>query len=65
MQHLFPERKLFLAAILICLGMLCLSQVMLFSAQVFVSEKDLALFVLALALLWIGVAQVIKAVRRF
>ena len=65
MQHLFPERKLLWAAVLICLGMLCLSQVMLFSTPVFVSEKDLALFVLSVALLWIGVAQVIKAVRRF
>ncbi|HYH15413.1 MAG TPA: hypothetical protein VD794_09335 [Flavisolibacter sp.] len=63
MRNLISERKLLWAAVFICLGMLFLSQVMLFSSPVFVSEKDLGLLVLALVLLGIGVVQVVKAVR--
>lgn len=64
MRHLVSERKLLIAALFICLGMLVLSQVMLFASPVLVSEKDLALLLVAVVLLIIGVKQVIKTVKR-
>jgi len=65
MRHLVSERKLLLAAVLISIGLLLFSQLTLFSDPVLVSEKGIAFLVLSLALLGIGVAQVVKAVRQF
>lgn len=61
---MISERKLLLAAALICIGLLLFSQVTLFSDPVPISEKGLAFLLLAIVLLTIGVVQVIKTVRR-
>jgi len=58
------ERKLLLAAVLISIGLLLFSQVTLISDPLLVSEKGLALLVLALILLTVGVVQVVKTVTR-
>ena len=64
MRHMVSERKLLLAAVLISIGLLLFSQVTLISDPLLVSEKGLALLVLALILLTVGVVQVVKTVTR-
>ena len=64
MQHLVSERKLLLAAVLISIGLLLFSQITLISDPALLSQKGLAFLVLSLALLTIGVVQVVKTVRR-
>lgn len=64
MRQLASELKLLLAALLISIGLLLFCQVTLFSDPVQVSGKEFAFLLLALVLLGIGVAQVVKAVKR-
>jgi hypothetical protein len=64
MQHLINERKALLALVLISLGALLLIQIKLFAVSVLVSEKGLALLLLALVLFIGGAVTAAKAIRK-
>lgn len=64
MQHLINERKALLALVLISLGALLLIQTKLFAVPVLVSEKGLALLLLALVLFIGGAVAAAKAIRK-
>jgi hypothetical protein len=64
MPHLVNERKGFLAICFISLAIYTLTRIKLFATPVLVSEKGLALLILAIVLLISGFVLVAKAIQR-
>jgi hypothetical protein len=64
MPHLVNERKGSLAICIISLAIYTFTQIKLFATPVLVSEKGLALLILAIVLLISGFVLVAKAIQR-